>query len=192
MRSLHVYYKRKHYINLVQLASEYKSEIVDVCQSISTTKYYPAELKEACTLPELKKTPAKSFTPKTQYQVLSWIYFDAKAVYDDNKIYPRMKMHLYRRWYQETHNLMSLVKSIENSPPVKFEKILNGYIRNDPLYGNEYIVDGDFSVVGNSSNHIQLRVSFTQPLTTNYITQVAPLTRAIKINFISAFHQNDE
>ena len=184
MRSLYGYYKRKHYINLVQLASEYKSEIVDVCQSAQTAKYYPPELKEACTLPEVKKTLENSFTPKTQYQVLSWMYFDAKSVYDDSSIYPRMKMRLYRRWYHETHNLMSLVKSIENSPPVKFEKILNGYIRNDPLYGNEYIVDGDFSIVGNSSNHIQLRVSLAQPLTTDYITQVAPLTRAIKINFI--------
>lgn len=188
MRILHAYYKREGYIKLVKLESQYKSEIADVCQVIATTKYYPAELKKACSLPDdelkLKSIPVKSFTPETQYQVLSWMYFDAKAVFDDSKIYPRMKMHLYRRWYHETHGLMSLIKSIENSPPVKFEKLLNGYIRNDPLYGNEYIVDGDFSVVGNSSKHIHLRVSFAQPLTTDYVTKVAPLMPSVKINFI--------
>ena len=133
-----------------------------------------------------KLISSKLFRPKTRYHAVSWSYFDSHTVYVDKHIYPKLKLGMYNSWNHEIKAVMKEVNKVDTrkkSTSLSFQKVVNGYMKHDPLFGNEYTVDAEFLNI-NTGKPVFKQIHLTQPLSNMYISEVKTLNKQDVIHFV--------
>ena len=125
-----------------------------------------------CPVSGVVTTPSKSFPSATRFDYQAWEHFDGMQLYNDRTIHPS---HSLRACRDRRHELQIIlgkavqVASEQYGRHLRFRKLINGYVRHNPIRGNEYIVDAQFIDFRNPKVAIETRVNLVRPLASNYL-----------------------
>ena len=183
MHVVHFYYKVLEYNQTKQLVVSIGKTISRICQSLSSHfssspevqkvfNYCSVDYKEE--LLRVTDQASSIFSPKGKHEVQTWNYFDSKSLYEDEAINPRKVLATYKHHKRELEDvLVEIVRlaNLEHPSPLVFHNLINGYVRHNPMKGNEYIIDAEFTEINNPYIIVQRRFSLLRPLSTNYILQ---------------------
>lgn len=125
------------------------------------------------------------YLPTTIYDFKSWIYFDALTIFPDQSTYPSYRLKMKRNVRQELKQVLTkAVQKINehHGRPLRFKKLVNGWLRHDPFVGNQYIFD--LQLVDGGRKIISKRIHLVRPLASNYITQKDSTDSETLINMI--------
>lgn len=189
MKLLHRHYKQLQFSSLMEQLRLVEGQLAEACRSPST----PSLLSPSSTPPPLaadcvppicpSDTPGKCpnagvvsslptpYQPTSIHDYQPWIYFDALTIYRDQYSYPTYRLKAKKNFRQELK--LMLAKALQkvserHGRPLKFKKLVNGWVRHNPFVGNQYIVDCLLQDGGRK--YIPKRISLVQPLASNYIT----------------------
>lgn len=185
MATLHRYYKQQDFLSMLETVKYAESQISEICRelessgaqvpqqcevSICPCEKYTDDIK--CSSAGVVSVPVKSYqaTSKNDYQ--SWEYFDATTIYSDETIQPGYWLRMQKNRKYELQIMlgkMMQVASQQHGRYMKFRKVTNGWVRHNPIRGNEYIVDAEFSE-GRNGKVVEQRISLVRPLAVNYIS----------------------
>lgn len=117
-------------------------------------------------------TPSKSFPSMTRFDYQAWEHFDGMQLYNHHTIHPA---HSLRACRDRRHELQVILGKVVQAASeqygrhLRFKRLVNGYVRHNPVRGNEYIVDAQFTDYKNPRVAIETRVSLLRPLAANYL-----------------------
>lgn len=130
---------------------------------------------------------AKSYPYVGIRDYAAWEYFDSTTLCNDMLPQPSYWLRVKkdrRHELQVVLGRMVQVASEQYGRPLKFKRVLNGYVRHNPARGSEYIIDAQFIDRRAGGKIVDTRVSLVKPLALNYLTmQEAPNKEAV-VNFI--------
>ena len=115
---------------------------------------------------------SSGYQPTTIYDIQAWQYFDDRVIYSDKAVLPSYWLHSQKNTRRELQEMLGKVvqaASEKYGRKLRFKKIVNGWVRHNPLRGSEYIVDCLF--IDGFRRVISRRINFVRPLATNYIAQ---------------------
>lgn len=189
MDLLHRHYKQLQFTSLRDQLHQVEGQLSEMCQppapsshSLSPSSAPPPStdcVPSLCPNKHPNKCPnagvvsslATPYQPTTIYDYQSWVYFDPATIYLDRDSYPTYRLKHKKNIRQELKQVLAkaLQKVSErHGRPLKFKKLVNGWMRHNPFVGNEYIVDCLLQDSGRK--FISKRISLVQPLATNYVT----------------------
>lgn len=203
MYSLHYLYKLKELSKAQERATELNENVKSLCQSMPHSVLEDETIEEHCTSLRLKTDetneketddnsdsvtiPVSKFHPHNRFQVQSWHYFDAINIYEDENSMPRRSLRTYKYHSIELQKaLQEAVKaaSRQHHAKLRFKKILNGYVRHNPLVGNEYIIDAKFVEARHPRRKVEKRIKLLRPLASSYIVLPSKSNSTETIHFV--------
>lgn len=116
-----------------------------------------------------------------------WQYFDSTNLYIDTEPTPSYYLHVHKDRRHELQLILGKVvqaASEQYGRSLKFKRVINGYVRHNPMRGNEYIIDAEFADPRDHWKLLQTRVSILKPLATNYLTLPDNNNVETAVNFI--------
>ena len=174
--------------------------ILDACQQLPDAIAGKLEIVEGgCGLikPEdeeiksnqlIKHRPASRYRPTNQYHYRSWNYFDSSKIYLDDTIEPLKHTGLYKFYSRElkraTQEAAIAINKKYSPKRMKFRSLQNGYVKHNPLVGNEYIIDAKYAEINHPSNSFIDRVRLLQPLQTGFVVKPSKENKEEKINVV--------
>ena len=202
MGMLHRHYKQLQFASLLDSIHSVKKQLTDMCEFTgggggdSSPSLSPFSPTTNCTPPTLcpgSKCPNAGVvtTLPTPYQPTGihdyqpWVYFDAVTLYPDRDTYPTYRMKSKKNYRQELKQMLAkaLQKLSErHGRPLKFKKLVNGWVRHSPFMGNEYIVD--CLLLDSGRKYISKRINLVRPLATNYITRKDNTSPTHSVNMV--------
>lgn len=175
---LHQHYKQLQLASLIDQVHVVERQLADMCESPASpsTDCAPSLCSDhsatKCPNAGVVSSLPTPYQPTSIYDYQPWIYFDAVTIYPDRDIYPTYRMKSKKNYRQELKQMLAkaLQKMSErHGRPLKFKKLINGWVRHSPFLGNEYIVDCLLQDSGRK--YISKRINLLRPLATNYITR---------------------
>ena len=177
-----------------------QQEVKEVCKSLgpsfSSTKdcspsNFPSLVDQShhqssseCPSIEEILTVPEPYQSSSIHDYLPWEYFNSKTIYRDQSIQPNYSLRLKRNVEKELDQaLTQAVQKISEGlrKPVKFKKLVNGWVRHDPFVGNEYIIDYIFTY---GKAVISKRAHLVRPLARNYISLKHEFVNSITVNIV--------
>lgn len=195
MATLHQHYKHMQFTSLLDRVKTVQRQLTEVCGSatpISTItsdcapSLCPTESnKRADNLGGMIPSLSSPYLPTTIYDFQPWVYFDATTLFPDQSIYPSYKLKIRKDTRQELKQ--ALTKAVQrssehNGRPLKFKKLVDGWMRHNPFVGNEYIFD--LLLVDGGRRVLSKRINLVLPLGTNYITRKDSTDSETYINMV--------
>ncbi len=175
-------------------------EVKELCNSKSGS-FYPPSSEEDCTVSVCSCQSSSStahcpssgaipdippeFESRTIYDYYPWEYFDVKMIYEEASVQPSFKLKLKRNTKMELQQALTraIQKSCkEHGKPLKFKKLVNGWLRHNPYVGSEYIID--YLLTDGSNHQLSHRVNLVRPLATNFIATVKTFNTHTNIRFL--------
>jgi hypothetical protein len=186
MSALHSHYKQLQFESLLDEIHRVQRQLTDMCElpdspGLSPSIAPPTDCAPSLCPdhPPLKHSSSGTLTslptpyhPTGIYDYQPWVYFDSLTIYPDGDVNPTYRMRAKKNYRQELKQLLAraLQKLSErHGRPLKFKKLVNGWVRHNPFLGNEYIVD--CVLLDNSRKYITRRINILRPLASNYITR---------------------
>lgn len=207
MYTLHYFYKLKQLEGVRDKVSKIKEELRQVCQNlpqVALENYY--NIQDICVSLKPQATslreddqgeeekerspnlfPSGRFHPRDRFQVQAWNYFDALNIYEGESITPRRSLKTYKYHSMELQEaLQEVVKvaSREERTRLRFKKLTNGYVRHNPLLGNEYIIDAMFVEARNPRKKLEKRIRLLRPLSTTYNVRPSKSNSSETVHFV--------
>jgi hypothetical protein len=128
------------------------------------------------------------YRPVNQFHHRGWKYFDSSKMYIDDTVEPLKHVGLYRYYSRElkraTQEATMAINKKYSPKRMKFRAVVNGFVKHNPLVGNEYIIDGKYSDLSHPSNTFVERVRLIQPLQTGFIIKPAKNDMSEKVNIV--------
>ena len=192
MEAAYRFYKREEFNVEMQTLQYLESLLNELCRENS-----PSCMVSICPcedgLTDLKKcpnvgvvnSPPKSYASLSKNDVVPWEYFDTNSIYNDQMTSPMFYLNIHKDKRQELQIILGKVTQAGGEQlgrSLKFRKVINGYVRHNPMRGNEYIVDADF--VDFRGKPVQTRVHLVRPLANNYVTISDTLKVDIPVNML--------
>ena len=204
MYMLHYLYKMKQLKNVNDKVSKLNEELRQICQNLPQVAFENDKVQDICVSLKVQEiqedetdsvrpkaialtTATNKFHPHNRFQVQAWNYFDAINIYEDESIMPRRSLKTYKYHSMELQKaLQEAVKaaSRQHHAKLRFKKIINGYVRHNPLQGNEYIIDAKFVEARNPRKRFHKRIRLLRPLSSSYIVQPSKSNSSETIHFI--------
>lgn len=197
MRALHHFYKTLDYKALINQAQNVRDTVNELCSRLpaSLVPPHPATCRvglkgagEGCPGEGVVESVQHTFYPRNRYHIAAWKYFDPQFMFVDQMDYPSYKLRMHRRYHHELQKvLLEVVKTANSGYPVrklKLKRFVNGYVRHDNLYGNEYIVDSVFEEIGSPDKVFEKRIHLQRLLATNYVLQPAKVDISETVHII--------
>ena len=184
MATLHRHYKQQDFLSTLEIVKYAESQISEICRelesngaqvppqcevSICSCEKYTDDVK--CPSAGVVSVPPKSYQPTSKDDYQSWEYFDATTIYNDEMMQPGYWLRMQKNRKYELQLMlgkMMQVASQQHGRYMKFRKVKNGWVRHNPMRGNEYIIDAEFSE-GRNGKVVEQRISLVRPLAINYI-----------------------
>lgn len=194
MRRLHLHYKQIQFTSLLDKLHLVQKQLVEVCSSsvrtssLSYSDPSPSPSLTDC-VPTVCPGDEKRYTdsypnagvvsslsspylPTTIYDYQPWVYFDSMTLYTGQQADPSYRLKIKKNWRQELQK--ALTKAVQKTSehhgrPLKFKRLVNGWVRHSPFLGNEYIID--LLLMDGGRKVFSKRVNLVRPLGTNYITR---------------------
>lgn len=196
-KTLHFHYKQKEYFDTLESAHYLQLEVNSLCREIGEDDkclVYVCPCQESatavncqskCPMTDTVTTLFKSYSPVSKYDIPTWQYFDSIAVYNDETTTPSYWLTVRKDAKKEIQNVVNQVLQEARVQTghrlMKFRKIINGYMRHNPLRGMEYIVDAEYT---EGRKIIKARTSIVRPIAKNYVTLEDNNDSKTRINFI--------
>lgn len=205
MYTLHYFYKLKQLNSVQEKTSELNDQLKQICQNLPQNVLDSEKIQDYCidlnpqnvkdedfdldtgTQGQSMTTPFNRFRPRNRFQVQAWNYFDAINIYEDESTMPRRPLKTYKYHSMELQKaLQEAVKaaSRQHHAKLRFKKIINGYVRHNPLLGNEYIIDAKFVEARNPRKKIEKRLRLLRPLASSYVVQPSKSNTSETIHFV--------
>ena len=168
-----------------------QAQLSEACSSIATIS---AEcVPFLCSVEQDRQTDktgvisslSSPYLPTTIYDFTPWIYFDATTLFPDQQVEPSYKLKIKKNIRQELKQ--ALTKAVQrvneqNGRPLKFKRLVNGWMRHNPFVGNEYIFDMHLTDGGRKV--LSKRMNLVRPLGSNYITRKDSVESGHYINMV--------
>ena len=141
------------------------------CDFIRPDKSLPTDERDKDS--QLTKTRLPSrFRAMNHYQAQTWKYFDVHNIYIDDAIEPLKQVGLYKYYSRELKKAAQDATIEVNNKyfpsKMKFRSLQNGYVKHDPLVGNEYIIDAHYTNLNEPGHSVTERVRIVRPLQTAF------------------------
>lgn len=132
--------------------------------------------------------PFRRFKPADKFQYQHWKYFDPYYIYTDDTIDPYVPVKAYKYHSLELkraiQEAVSVVSKRHHPSRMKFKRLHNGYVRHNPLQGNEYIIDATFVQRRKPRKSFNERVRILRPLSSGFILQSAKNDLQEKVHIV--------
>jgi hypothetical protein len=132
--------------------------------------------------------PFRKFIPADKYQYQHWQYFDPFYLYTDDNTDPYVPVKAYKFYSLELkkaiQEAVKVVSKKHHPARMKFKRLYNGYVRRDPLQGNEYIIDALFINRRRPRKSYNERVRLLRPLSNSYVLQSSKSNTSDKITIV--------
>lgn len=132
--------------------------------------------------------PFHRFRPANKFQYQHWHYFDPFYIYSDDTIDPYVSVKAYKYYSLELkraiQEAVNVVSKRHHPARMKFKRLHNGYVRHDPLQGNEYVIDATFAERRRPRKTYNERVRILHPLASGYILQAAKNDLSEKVHIV--------
>ena len=201
--TLHYFYKMKNIKGVTEKTYELNEQIKQICQILPNHILENNKIQSNCvdlgphnvkddnldinSQGQSLSTPASKFHPYNRFQVQAWKYFDAINIFEDESVKPRRSLKTFKHHSMELQKaLQEAVKaaSRQHHAKLRFKKIINGYVRHNPLLGNEYIFDARFVEARNPRKKIERRIHLLRPLASSYIVQPSKTNITETVHFV--------
>lgn len=198
MATLHDYYKRQDLQSSLENIKYAQSQIAEICQELENGGVQglpPCELSicpcekatdKKCPSAGVVTTAARSYQATFKYDYQSWEYFDSTTLYNDELMQPSYWLSMRKDRRHELQVVLGKVMQVaseQHGRYVRFRRVINGWVRHNPLRGNEYIIDAEFTE-GRTGKFVGLRVSLVRPLAVNYLPLQDNSDTQTPINFV--------
>lgn len=196
MNTLHYYYTALQMKRYLAKAERLRRFVLSSCKVLSSYAFESDIVKADC------ETAAKDeggpvllrYLQKTKkhwlqyYQPPPWRYFDNSLLYSANSIDPCVKIYEDKPMEADIEQILDAAETIvreryKETANIKLHSVLNGYVRQDNLKGNEYIIDALYNSSG-STTPINARVHLTRPFSPMMKVEEAKDTLGEKIHVI--------
>lgn len=197
---LHYHYKTAELEVSLATTRALELEVKEICNSKSGSFFSPSsegdcsvELCSCQTTPPSTQCPlsgtilnaSPDFESRTIYDHYPWEYFDVKTVYQESASQPSFRLKLKRNLKVELQQ--ALTRAIKRSSksygkPLKFKRLINGWVRHNPYVGNEYIID--YHLMDSKNKLITHRVNLVRPLAKNFISVTETFDTLTTIHFV--------
>lgn len=135
-----------------------------------------------------QRVPFRKFVPADRYQYQHWQHFDPFYLYSDDTVDPYVPVKAYKFYSLELkraiQEAVKVVSKRHHPSRMKFKHLYNGYVRRDPLQGNEYIIDALFVDRRRPRKQYSERVRLLRPLSSSYVLQPSKNDLTDKINIV--------
>lgn len=213
MRSVHHYYKTIELMEAKQKLLLAEQQVRDVCLQVSPKlsppgmqinnascrvhshscrPMAPASLCEgtvsADSLPKLYK-------PENKFDLPVWKHFDYRFIHQEDPSNPREPVR--GEFQQELGEVTSFATKVvlerRKNSKLKFDKIVNGFVRHDGLQGRNYILDLLFTDQSTDPyKAVHERVTMVRPMAATFLVLPEKSNSYATINFVvPLFHVND-
>lgn len=201
MYSLHYYYSTIEYKKYSLKADSAAKMMMEACQELPQNLLRDDTVQIGCDLVRaddasilddqkhlIKYRRTTRFRPINHFQYRNWRYFDTNKVYTDDTTETHRHVGLYKYFSREfkraTDQATKEVNKKHAPRRLKFRSLINGYVKNDPLFGNDYIIDGKFVDVKRTKEAIYERVRVFQPLQNSYVLKPSKNDVSERVNII--------
>ena len=204
MYTLHYFFASSELKKAVDRVTFLNGLVSDSCQELPQSILEQEIIQNDCSavIPDDKDSQTKSdskteikqviphhrFKPTNKYQYQRWQYFDSFYLYSDDKTDPFISVKVakfhsleLKRAIQEA---VSVVSKRHHPSRMKFKQLRNGYVRHDPVLGNEYIIDAIFADRRKPRKTVNERVRILRPLSSGYLLQQSKNTISEKIHVV--------
>ena len=191
MYTLHYFYKYLEYEETKERLLYLSGAISLLCDNVPPSNFINGEKTGLCGDRDVYKSIAKDgtsteYTPLSQYDIQSWVYFDSRVFYQDETIIPRKQLGSYNYYKQELESALQEAVRLANLnyPSLVFYRLVNGYVRHNGLKGNEYIMDVELNDSNNPNIIVQRRFSLLKPLSSWYSLQYSKAIGGETVNIV--------
>ena len=203
MYTLNYFFVSKELKKATKRVEFFSSAVTDTCLELPSNVLENEVVQSDCSaiIPEDKdseedqsKTEIKQrinyhkFSPADRYQYQHWQYFDPFYLYADDTVDPYVPVKAFKFYSLELKRVIQeavkVVSKRHHPSRMKFKHLYNGYVRRDPLQGNEYIIDALFIDRRRPRKRYNERVRLLRPLSSSYVLQSAKNDMTDKVHIV--------
>lgn len=203
MYTLHYYFSSTELKRAINRVTYFNGLMGDACQELPQGVLENEVVQGDCSavIPEEKeeepepssnsikqRVPLRRFKPANKFQYQHWRYFDPFYLYTDDTLEPYVSVKAYKYYSLELKRAIQeavhVVNKRHHPHRVKFKRLHNGYVRHDPLQGNEYIIDATFMERRRGRKMFNERVRILRPLASSFILQSSKNENTEKVHIV--------
>ena len=122
---------------------------------------------------------------RLKYRPLRWKFFANGFIYCADNTIPSISYDEDKQMALRINHIIqsaeTIVQERYHSPHLKLQQMTNGYIKQDILHGNEYIIDGLYN---DSVQFVNERIHLYQPLVTGMVLQPSKHSLSEKVHIV--------
>uniref|UniRef100_A0A1X7UEQ7 Hexosyltransferase n=2 Tax=Amphimedon queenslandica TaxID=400682 RepID=A0A1X7UEQ7_AMPQE len=201
MFSVHYYYATIEYKKYSLKADTAGNMMMEACQELPNALLDEDIVQIGCDLVRgddqsildsqknlIKYRRTTRYRPINHYQYRNWRYFDTNNLYNDETTEPHHHVGLFkylsREFRRATDQATKEINKKYAPKRYKLRTIINGFVKNDPIFGNDYIIDGKFVDVKHTSAALYERVRIFQPIQNGYTVKPSKNDASELINIV--------
>ena len=195
MYTLHHFFKKTQFTAAMEQTQHLQQELKELCKTMDPSHSSSADCSPViCPCQEdqpntnlkcpLGNAVASDYQPRSIYDYQPWEYFDSRSIYPDRSAYPYYVLKIKRNVKLKLQQALSWSvhkASEEFGKRLRFRKLLNGWMRNNPYVGSEYIFD---LALMDGSKLMSKRMSVVRPLARSYTPVKVQRDLSTTVNFV--------